>query len=135
MVRGAGRASVGRVHAGVLIQVQRDDLAVVLLEHQAVELQPVVFGVRVPRAGLGLLVAHHFAAHRGRQSVALAGHLLNDLDALAGLESEGLERHGAEYRRGEARPAAKRNGPRRSGGRWNTLRTSPAFTARGTARC
>lgn len=83
--------------ARVLVEVTHDQLAIVLLEFQAVEPKLVVLAVGVPRAGFGLFGAHDDALDGcgGERGVAIAqvGDLLRDADALADLEGC-VEGHG-----------------------------------------
>src|SRR4051812_39792600 len=141
MVGGAHPTSAFDGHPRELVEVEREELAVVLLDQEPVEPELVVLGVGVPRPGPLLLVLQHGPADLAGQSVVPGGDLLGHPHAGPGAEavSEGIVHVGWEYT--EATGGGRDGGLARPGPDFSLLATSPkgrassgAARARGTVR-
>ena len=97
---------------GVLVEVENDDLTIIQAEFPPVEPESIIFGMGVPRPGLGLSEPRYDAFDGVRPHLITVRNLLGHANALAGLVNRGLKGHGWNRSRIPSHGVAEA-GPRR----------------------
>lgn len=86
-LKGARRGNKDSAHhidGGVLIEIAHHQFAIGLFQFHAIQPQLPVFGMCIPRSGLGLTKADHRSLDHVQQVPRASGVLMRDLDALTG---------------------------------------------------